>query len=401
MKTITKKGAPINAKPTLTFSLSESKAKTGYPESKTETFLKGLELRAKALGQIPDSYDILSKYMGRKLVPFSSVKPSSLYDANSKGFSAEGPRVKKIIDSYLGGIRYELPPKIGATSAGEEFIGTLAGDHRYVSEEELKVDDTLIDLLNLNLSDPYDQVMGDLISTNTNNHPPQWAMTNKELIAFIYRVIIREGNESIVSMFNPSATAYKQGGKKACHNYIKMYKDPISSSSLKTILKGIHQKMNEGGAVGMFKNFKSEYEYIVSNDYLNITPSDNLFDVEVSMIHRNLFDKLAIAKGITGRPINIILTLTTSDFAISEESLNKTRYKRLFSLNSDSSAQSTVNKFKLWDEQYQDYLELVKIIGYRAQHSAESVSKLIRIDKNKNVTYVTYDEALKLPSMVT
>ena len=165
-------------------------------------------------------------------------------------------------------------------------------------------------------------------------------------------------------------------------------------------MKGIHQKMNEGGTVGMFKNFKSVYEYTTSNDYLNMTPSDNLFDVEVSMIHRNLFDKLAIAKQ-TGIPINIVLTLTTSDFAISEERLNKTRFIRLFSLKADSSAHSTVNKFRLWDEMYQDYLNLVKIIGYRAQHSAEAVSKLIRVDKNEDVTYVTYQEALKLPSMVT
>ena len=85
---------------------------------------------------------------------------------------------------------------IGSTHGGSNKVLLSAGDHRHAAMSRSdNYTHALIDLVQLDIdNNPDDRMMHDLISTNSNNHPPQWPMTNKELIAFLYRTIKRKDN---------------------------------------------------------------------------------------------------------------------------------------------------------------------------------------------------------------
>ena len=80
------------------------------------------------------------------------------------------------------------------------------------------------------------------------------------------------------------------------------------------------------------------------------------------------------------------------------QELNKKR-ALLYKTESFYSAQSTVNGFKKLGIPKSN-IELAKILGYRPQHSSEDVDKLIRVNDQGVPTLVSYEEAVKLPSMV-
>ena len=306
-------------------------------------------------------------------------------------------RVKALQSSLDTGYIYELGAMIGSTHGGSNKVLLSAGDHRHAAMSRSdNYTHALIDLVQLDIdNNPDDRMMHDLISTNSNNHPPQWPMTNKELIAFLYRTIKRKDNKHLFNMINVNAFGYS---KKRCHKLIKVYKDTITDSSLKTVLTGLHQKMEENSDVlGMYKNYKNEQSIEQSNTLLGIN-GDDIKDVELSMIHRYLFNEMLDSANTDKKTRNIVLTNTTSDFEISLDKLNKKRAS-LFNTDSFYSAQSTVDGFiKLGIPK--ENIELVKILGWRAQHSSEDVSKLIRVDDKQQSTSVTYKEALKLSSLV-
>jgi hypothetical protein len=365
-----------------------------YKDTKTKEFLLSVEKRAKEAGVIPESYNILDKYLGRKYLPIGRVKSAGTKDMNTKGASQFEDRVKQLMQE-LENYRLDLPVMIGFINAIQTDPILLAGDHRISAMKRLKsFPKVLIDLLELNPDDENDRTMYDLISTNSNNHPAQWAMTKAELVSFIYRRITTI-DKKMLTTFNPTQSTYD---KKLCFNYIQLFKEPISKNILKSTLKDIHQKMSEGGLAGMFNNFVNEDEIAESNDNLGIL-EDEVRDVEMTMIHRNLIDATFDSKK-EDRDINIVLTYTTSDFSMSTESLNKKRKTYMFSETSKSSAKSMIENFKLAPDLY-EMSKRVKIIGFRAQVKGESITKLIRIDSKGVVSEVTYEQALKLPSMVT
>ncbi len=386
---------PKNTKKTLQLSVGESTKL--YPKKKTRELLFNIQERAKKEGLLPKDYDVLSKYKGRHLWPLTDIVPASSKEMQPKGASEFEDRVKALQSSLDTGYIYELGAMIGSTHGGSNKVLLSAGDHRHAAMSRSdNYTHALIDLVQLDIdNNPDDRMMHDLISTNSNNHPPQWPMTNKELIAFLYRTIKRKDNKHLFNMFNVNAFGYS---KKRCHKLIKVYKDTITDSSLKTVLTGLHQKMEENSDVlGMYKNYKNEQSIEQSNTLLGIN-GDDIKDVELSMIHRYLFNEMLDSANTDKKTRNIVLTNTTSDFEISLDKLNKKRAS-LFNTDSFYSAQSTVDGFiKLGIPK--ENIELVKILGWRAQHSSEDVSKLIRVDDKQQSTSVTYKEALKLSSLV-
>jgi hypothetical protein len=382
-----------------------------YPESKTKKFLKSVEKRAKDSGLIPKDYDLLSKYKGRQLLRLDEIETAASRGTQSKGLSAFLQRVKELIDSFKAGYQYELPPMIVVYVSGMLKALIAAGDHRKPAMVDSGYTHCLVDVLMLDIkNDPYDRVIYDLISTNTNNHPPQWGNTNKELIAFIYSCMKR-GNARMTEVLEASslsgATTF---AKKEAYKIIESYKSPISKSSLQTILKGIHQKMSENGHGGnMFKNFVGEDEFTISNAVLGIDAQMNsnyFYDVEIGLMDRYMFDITidTVNKKSQGELEDdecqyIVLKVTTSDFAITVNKLNEKRKSALHSLKLKSSARNCVDNFNLLGID-QDTINGVKIIGCRPQHVEEAADELIRIDEKGNVYTVPVDVAMTLPSMV-
>jgi hypothetical protein len=392
---LSKRGVPTNTNKTIQLSVGESEKL--YPLKKTRELLFNIQERAKKEGLLPKDYDILSKYKGRFVWPLGDISPASSKEMQPKGASEFEDRVKALRSSLDTGYIYELGAMIGSTHGGSNKVLLSAGDHRHAAMSRSdNYTHALIDLVQLDIdNNPDDRMMHDLISTNSNNHPPQWAMTNKELIAFLYRTIKREDNKHLFDMFNVNVFGYS---KKRCHKLIKVYKDTITDSSLKTVLTGLHQKMEENSDVlGMYKNYKNEQSIEQSNTLLGIN-GDDIKDVELSMIHRYLFNEMLNSANTNKKTRNIVLTNTTSDFEISLDKLNKKRAS-LFNTDSFYSAQSTVDGFRTLDIPKKN-IELVKILGWRAQHSSEDVSNLIRVDDKQQSTSVTYQEALKLSSLV-
>ena len=390
---LTKRGVPTNT----TLHLSREDSITLYPVKKTEELLLDIQERAKKEGLLPEDYDIKSKYKGRHKLSLSDITPASLRKMQTKGASEFDDRVKVLQSSLDTRYVYELGALIGSVHGGTEKALLSAGDHRFAAMSKSdRYTHALIDLVQLDIEGSSDdRMMHDLISTNSNNHPPQWAMTNKEMIAFLYRTIKRRDNKHLLDMFTPTGPGYN---KKRCHNLIKAYKEPITESSLTSVLKGIHEKMQENALVqGMYNNHKTERSIEQSNSMLNIDPAD-IKDVELGMIHRYLFNEMLDSANTDRKTRNIVLTVTTSDFEISLEKLNKKR-ALLYKTESFYSAQSTVNGFKKLGIPKRN-IELVKIIGYRPQHSSEDVDKLIRVNDQGVPTLVSYEEAVKLPSMV-
>lgn len=371
------------------------KSLSQYKQTKTEEFLLSVEKRAKDAGVIPESYNILDKYLGRKHLPIGRVKSAGTKHMNTKGASQFEDRVKQLMQE-LENYRLDLPVMMGFVNAVQTDPVLLSGDHRISAMKRMTIQfpKVLIDLLELNMEDENDRTMYDLISCNSNNHPAQWGMTKSELVAFIYRRITSI-DKKMETIFDPTLSSYD---KKLCFNYIQLFKEPISKNILKSTLKDIHQKMSEGGTTGMFNNFVNDDEISESNDNLGILEGE-VRDVEMTMIHRNLIDSTFNSKR-EDRDINIVLTYTTSDFGMSTKSLNKKRKTYMFSETSKSSAKSMIENFKLAPDLY-EMSKRVKIIGFRAQVKGESITKLIRIDSKGIPTYVTYEQALKLPSMVT
>ena len=393
------------SKNTQTFDLDKSE--TMFPPDKFLTSIENIASRAIAQGLLPTNYDVRSRYIGRMPVDLDLIITQAEKDKQPKGNSAEDQRVVQLVESLETEYRYELGNIICSTHSGTVTFDAHSGDHRLAAASKSKKYDSLLaDVFKFIPSDKDDAMMGLLIASNSNNHAPQWPMTKDELIAFLYRTITSEGNEKLLEMFDSTSLQYN---KKTCKGFIKSFKHPISDNQLKSVLNGIHVKLEEESIFeGMFKCFKSPRAKQISDDFLQIT--GDYTEVEKSVIGRRL-PMLITECHRDDKSIDVILHLTTSDFALSEEKLNDDRFK-IFSPGNHDQVYAIINDWINLNVSKKDIYK-VRFIGYRPQHSSEDPTKLIRIIPNVNgkyeskdkkarfdVSYVTYQEAIKLPSMV-
>lgn len=387
----------VNTKGADLYKLDLQKSLQEYPRKSFIKFLKKIEKEAKSTNQISQDYDILSKVIERDLVAVDKLKPAHIEDKQSKGNSATDARVKTIVNSYLGGYQYNLAVPIRilkpSDTNGQEGI-MAAGDHRHGSAKVLKMPELICDGLYLDyVNDEDDYVIYDMISTNSNDHPPQYSMTIKELSSKLYNIIKR--NNVLINQFDATQTSYS---KNKCFKFIKAYQMNISPSSLKTCLKQIQEKLSEGVIEGMFKTLSSDAEEQKIRKKIGIK-SDNIRTVEIGMIDRYLFDTIVECANSDNK-VYLMLKVNNSDFAISEEKLNEKRANALYNTNLKSSAQLAYDNFRKVGMKKKN-LENVIILGCYPQHSNEDIRMVVRVKKDGTSKLVSLEDAMKMGSLVS
>jgi len=381
--------------------LSLSKSLKEYP---TERFLKlllSIEKKAKDTGQISKDYDILSKIVERQFYKMTDISPAFKTGDQTKSNSATEQRVKALKNSFEGGFRYDLPLPIVVHVVGQLRKMLAAGDHRYVAKTELKWLADICDGIVLDLTNDDDMTIYDMLSCQTNDHPPEYPLTNPELASKLYQRIIK--SDLWTKRFNPLKKTYN---KKLCYDYITSYKHNIADTTKGKVLKMIQEKLGERLIEGMFKTLAGDAEIIDARKYLGIDGRNDIITVEIGLIDRYLFDLIA-ENANTNNKTYIILRVNNSDYAISEETLNNKRGNAIFGgkKNLKSSARLAYDNFRKLQIP-EKFLKNVKIIGCYAQHNNENVKKVIRVQQvvGQPHTYVSsehsIEEALLMDGMV-
>jgi hypothetical protein len=369
-----------------------------FPKDKFLKILIEIENRAKEQNLISQDYNIVDKFVERVPVLLSDI--DLVPKLQPKGSSAFKDRAMAIQESFEAGYRHECGNIICYINGGLLRMMLIAGYHRYEGASLANFDSLPVDVLNLNPANPDDKMMMQLIASNSNNHPPQWAMTNLEMTAFVYRTISEKGNEHLLNMFT---IGHKDYDKKKCKGFIKAHKHPITKSSLTRVLNDVYTKLEEEAIItGMYVNYKSDRSIENSDKLLKIPSSDDYVEIEKSVLGRRL-PMLITQCNREDKTIDVIVHLTTSDYAMSEDKLNGDRFK-IFSKGNYDQAYGVLSTWINTMGVDPKKMYKLRLIGFRPQHSAEDPTKLIRIIPNVtgsfDVSYVTYQEALKLPSMV-
>ena len=391
----------VNTKGVDLQNLSLEKSLSEYPKSSFKKFLKKIEKEAKSTNQISQSYNIENKILERQKCDLDKIKPAHIENKQSKGNSATDARVKAVMNSLLGGYLYNepVPIRVMKPSDTNGQLGVLAaGDHRYGAFERLTVSQMICDGLLLDYeNNKEDYVIYDMISTNSNDHPPAFAMTTKELSAKLYKIIV--DRPDYIDMFDSTKTTYS---KNKCFNFIQSYKHNISDSSRKTCLKQIQEKLSEGTIEGMFKTLSSDSEEKKIRGEIGIN-QDNIRTVEIGMIDRYLFDSI-VEVANSDNKIYLMLKVNNSDFAISEENLNEKRANALYNTELKSSAQLAYDNFRKVGMKKKN-LENVIILGCYPQHSNEDIRMVVRVTKDPvfgiQSESVSLEDAIKMGSLVS
>lgn len=382
--------------------LSLERSLEEYPVERFIKLLLAIQKKAKETGQISKDYDILSKVVKRQFYKMDDITPAHIVGKQTKSNSATEQRVKALINSFLGGFRYDLPLPILIHLTGQLIKVLAAGDHRFVAKKDLNWIVDICDGLILDVDgNEDDATIYDMLSTQSNDHPPEFALTNGELASKLYSRIVK--NEKWLKVFDPMQQNYQ---KKKCYDYITSYKHNISDTTKGKVLKLIQEKLGEGIITGMFKTLAGTDEVIDARKHLGIDGRNDIITVEIGLIDRYLFDTIAYNAN-TGITTYIILRVNNSNFAISQEKLNTSRGNALFGGKKElkSSAKLAFDNFRKLQIP-EKFLKTVKIIGFYAQHNCEDPTKVIRVQEvvGKPHTYVSsehsIDEALQMNGMV-
>ena len=378
------------------YQLDLSRSLREYSEEKTKEFLLKVLDGAIKTGQVNKDYDIISKYRGRRYTEMVNIVSAANKDLQTKAYSA-GQQDVKILQEVLGEggtFLYSSPCPMVVTCVTSTKDVLAIGDNRFAAKEKLGWEYDITDVIELDLTNTEDFAIYKMISSNSNNHPHQTSMKTKEVTALVYEMVCRD--TQLTAMFNPKNSTFD---KKKCFNFIKSYKEPITSNALKTVLKNVQIKLSEGSQIrGMFKTMTSDGETLKQATALGTVNRDDIITVEKGMIDRYLYDNIVKLAG-TSNKLYVMMKVATSDFAISVDKLNESRKDAAHSLKIISSAASAIAGFKKVGIK-QSYIDNVVILGYWSQHSSESSELLQRVDVNGVVSSVNLDEALNLPSMV-
>ena len=386
----------FNNNPHYQLDLEMSLSASGYPKYKTEEFLLKVLAGAIKTGQVNKDYDILSKYRGRRYTEMVNIVSAANKDLQTKAYSA-GQQDVKILQEVLGEggtFLYSSPCPMVVTCVTSTKDVLAIGDNRFAAKEKLGWKYDITDVIELDLTNTEDFAIYKMISSNSNNHPHQTSMKTKEVTALVYEMVCRD--TQLTDMFNPKKGTFD---RKKCYEFIKSYKEPITSTALKTVLKNVQIKLSEGSQIrGMFKTMTSDGETLKQATALGTDKRDDIITVEKGMIDRYLYDNIVKLAG-TGNKLYLIMRVNVSDFAISVDKLNESRKDAAHNPKILSSAASAIAGFKKVGIK-QSYIDNVVILGYWSQHSSESSELLQRVDVNGVVSSVNLDEALNLPSMV-
>jgi len=386
----------FNNNPHYQLDLTMSLAESGYPIYKTKEFLLKVLAGAIKTGQVNKDYDILSKLRARKFNLMKMISAAAEKDLQTKGYSS-GNQDVKILQEVLGEggtFLYSSPCPMVVTNPTSSKDVLAIGDNRFAAKGKLGWKYDITDVIELDLTNTEDFAIYKMISSNSNNHPHQTSMKTKEVTALVYEMVCRDTR--LIDMFNPKKNTFD---KNKCFDFIKSYKEPITSTSLKTVLKNVQIKLSEGSQIrGMFKTMTSDGETLKQATALGTDKRDDIITVEKGMIDRYLYDNIVKLAG-TFNKLYVIMKVNTSDFSISVDKLNQSRRDAAHSLKIISSAASAIAGFKKVGIK-QAYIDNVVILGYWSQHSSESAELLQRVDVNGVVSSVNLDEALNLPSMV-
>ena len=378
------------------YQLDLSRSLYEYSEEKTKKFLLKVLTGAIKTGQVNKDYDILSKYRGRQLKEIDNISSAAVKDLQTKAYSS-GQQDVKILQEHLGEggtFLYSSPCPMVVTNPVTMKDVLAIGDNRFAAKEKLGWKYDIVDVIELDLLNTEDFAIYKMISSNSNNHPHQTSMKTKEVTALVYEMVCRD--EQLTDMFNPKKGTFD---RKKCYEFIKSYKEPITSTALKTVLKNVQIKLSEGSQIrGMFKTMTSDGESLKQAAALGTDKRTDIITVEKGMIDRYLYDNIVkFAK--TDNTLYIIIKVNTSDFAISLKKLNESRKDAAHDTTILSSAASAIAGFKKVGIK-QSYIDNVVILGYWSQHSSESSELLQRVDVNGVVSSVNLEDAMNLPSMV-
>ena len=370
-----------------------------YPKEKREKFLLGIQKRAKATGQVSQDYDILSKWKDRQYMWMDEIIPAStasLKGEQTKGLSSSPEDVKVLKENMGEGgtFLYDRPCPMVVTNTALLKDILVEGDHRFDAKTQLNWMYDIVDRIELDLKNAEDYSIYKMISSNSNNHPHQVTMKTKEVTALVYLMVMK--SQRLIDMFNPTLTGYDV---KRCHDFIRSYKEPITKTALKTVTKNVSVKLSEGTIEGMFRTMSSVNETLKQAQSLGTDQRTDIITVERGMTDRYLYDNMRDLVG-TNNKLYVIMKVNNSDFSLSVKKLNKQRHDSSHGYKNVASAANAVAGFKKLKIP-QSYIDNVVILGYWSQHSTESIDKLQRIAKDRTVTEISLDEALKLPSMVT
>jgi hypothetical protein len=253
------------------------------------------------------------------------------------------------------------------------------------------------DTIELDIHNPTDRFYYDLISPNSNNFPPQTAMTFKAHAAHIYGILKRQNLQGrMYDLFNPHSSTYN---KLKAYKGIRVYKTPASSKQCSKILCALQEKIMEGDpTISSFRTL---------SDALAVKQSDSLFShrketiktVPYEMVHRDCWNLVAENAGTTNKTW-LVLRIDTTNFTISQDALNNLRWKTVYNTSIKASLYSEYAKFRKVGIA-PSFVENVPVLGFYTQHGQESDQLIARIDEQKNYQLVTVDEAFALGNMVS
>ena len=301
------------------YQLDLSRSLREYSEEKTKEFLLKVLDGAIKTGQVNKDYDILSKYRGRQFTEIDNINSAAVKDLQTKAYSA-GQQDVKILQEVLGEggtFLYSSPCPMVVTNPASLKDVLVIGDNRFAAKEKLGWKYDITDVIELDLTNTEDFAIYKMISSNSNNHPHQTSMKTKEVTALVYEMVCRD--TQLTDMFNPKKGTFD---RKKCYEFIKSYKEPITSTALKTVLKNVQIKLSEGSQIrGMFKTMTSDGETLKQAAALGTDKRDDIITVEKGMIDRYLYDNIVKLAG-TGNKLYLIMRVNVSDFTISVDKLN-------------------------------------------------------------------------------